>query len=187
MRLRGLVLPWIACATALSGAAPSFEKDIAPVLAKHCAACHSGKNKASDYSVESMRDVIAGGKKHGKAVVGGHPELSPLLHMVKGEKEPRMPIGSNLAKADIDNIEAWVRAMPSEAAAQKPVWRWPFEKPVRPAVPTVTNKQWTRNPIDQFLLAKLEAVKLAPAPEADRRTLARRAFYDLIGLPPTPE
>ncbi|MBS1827122.1 MAG: PSD1 domain-containing protein [Acidobacteria bacterium] len=187
MQLRGLVLPWIACAVTLSGAAPSYDKDIAPVLAKHCAACHAGKNKASDYSVESMREVIAGGKKHGKAVVGGHPELSPLLHMVKGEKEPRMPIGSNLAKADIDNLEAWVRAMPAEAAAQKPVWRWPFEKPVRPAVPSVNSKQWTRNPIDQFLLAKLESVKLAPAPEADRRTLARRAFYDLIGLPPTPD
>jgi len=187
MQIRGLVLSSIACAALLPGAAPDYAKDIAPVLAKHCAACHSGKNKASDFSIESQKEVIAGGKKHGKAVVGGHPELSPLLHMVKGEKEPRMPIGSNLAKADIDRIEAWVRSMPSEAAAQKPVWRWPYEKPVRPAIPNVTARASTRNPIDHFLLAKLEANQLAPAPEADKRTLARRAYYDLIGLPPTPD
>ncbi len=187
MPIRGLALSWIACATVLSGAAPDFQKDIAPVLAKHCAVCHSGKNKASDYSVESQREAIAGGKKHGKAVVGGHPELSPLLHMIKGEKEPRMPIGSTLAKADVDRIEAWVRAMPAESAAQQPVWRWPYEKPVLPAIPNVNAKQWTRNPIDRFVLAKLESHQLAPAPEADKRTLARRAYYDLIGLPPTPE
>ncbi|MBL8173650.1 MAG: PSD1 domain-containing protein [Bryobacterales bacterium] len=187
MRIRDLVVSWIAGAVLLPGAGPDFQKDIAPVLAKHCAACHAGRNKASDYSVESQREVIAGGKKHGKAVVGGHPELSPLLHMIKGEKEPRMPIGSDLAKADIERIEAWVRAMPSEAAGQKPVWRWPFEKPARPAIPSVNAKRWTRNAIDDFVLANLEANRLAPAAEADKRTLARRAYYDLIGLPPTPE
>lgn len=64
---------------------------------------------------------------------------------------------------------------------------WSFLAPKRPALPTVKNEAWVKNPIDRFVLAKLEAVGLSPAPEADRRTLARRLSLDLIGLPPAPE
>ncbi|MCC6367252.1 MAG: PSD1 domain-containing protein [Bryobacterales bacterium] len=168
-------------------AAPDFTRDIAPILNTHCAACHAGKTKSSDFSVETLQAVIAGGKNHGKAVVGGHPELSPLVKMLKGEMAPRMPFGGALAAADIGRIENWIRNLPAESATKHTEWRWPYEKPADPQPPSVKNAAWVRNPIDNFVLAKLEQYGLSPAREADKRTLARRVYYDLIGLPPTPD
>src|SRR5262249_56761356 len=74
-----------------------------------------------------------------------------------------------------------------KAAAPKAAeWRWPYQKPVAQAPPAVQNSAWVRNPIDLFVLAKLEEKKLRPAPEAGKRTLARRVYFDLVGMPPTP-
>ncbi|MBI3207491.1 MAG: PSD1 domain-containing protein [Candidatus Solibacter usitatus] len=174
-------------AIALNAAPVDFTKEIAPILARSCAACHAGKLQNSDFSVENAAAVMRGGKRHGKAVIGGHPEQSPLMKMVRGDLSPKMPMGGALAKTDIDKLEAWIRSLPSEGAAKKMEWRWPFEKPVKPAVPEVKNASWARNPIDAFVLSRLESSQLRPAPEADRRTLARRVYFDLIGLPPSPE
>ncbi|HUQ90256.1 MAG TPA: DUF1553 domain-containing protein [Bryobacteraceae bacterium] len=169
-------------------AAADFSREIAPVLQARCASCHSAKTATSDFSVETLQAVIKGGKKHGRAVIGGHPEKSPLIQMIKGELAPRMPVGgAPLAKGDLERLESWIRNLPAEALTQKKDWRWPFEKPVKPAVPEIRHAAWERNPVDRFVLAKLEQNQLTPAPEADKRTLARRVYYDLIGLPPTPD
>jgi hypothetical protein len=165
---------------------PDFRRDIAPLLNTQCAACHSGKSKTSDYSVETQDAVIAGGKRHGKAVIGGHPEMSPLVKLIKGELAPKMPVGREMAKADVERIEAWIRSLPEDRDLAKRTYRWPYEKPAKPAPPAVQDPAWARNPIDAFILHTLEANQLKPAPEAAKATLARRVYFDLIGLPPTP-
>ncbi len=171
-----------------AGAAPvEYARDIAPLLAAQCGACHSAESNASGFSVNSIAAVLAGGKKHGKAVIGGHPERSPLIRMVRGSLSPRMPLGRELSEADIARLEAWIRELPAEQAPEAAAWRWPFEKPVKPAIPNVAEPGWVRNPIDAFILAKLEAAGLRPAPAASRRVLVRRVYFDLIGLPPPPE
>ena len=163
------------------------EPPIEQFFASNCGDCHSAKVHTSGFSVATLETVKLGGTKHGRAVVAGHPESSPLVQMLKGELSPRMPMGRTLAAAEIANVEAWIRSLPPENAAALPkAWRWPYEKPVRREPPVVARAQWVCNPIDQFILSRLEAAHLEPAPAASKRTLARRVFFDLIGLPPTP-
>jgi hypothetical protein len=97
-----------------------------------------------------------------------------------------MPMGGELSAGEIAAVESWVRNLPADKTpAAGNDWRWPYQKPVRLEPPAVKNTAWTRNPIDQFILAKLEAKGLSPAPSAPRRTLARRLYMDLVGMPPT--
>ena len=173
---------------ALSVPGPSFDADIAPLLSAKCAACHSAEAKSSGFSVENLEAVIAGGNKHGRAVVPGHPEQSPLIQALRGEIAPRMPLGGELSSTEIVRIEEWIRGLPPEIAnATDTDWRWPFQKPVKHEPPAVKNPAWVRNPIDAFVAEKLEDAGLAPAPTASKRTLARRVYLDIIGLSPTPD
>ncbi|HYI92188.1 MAG TPA: c-type cytochrome, partial [Bryobacteraceae bacterium] len=152
----------------LRAATPKAEA-AARVFAANCAGCHSAQAKSSDFSVATLDAVIAGGKKHGRSVVGGHPEQSPLVKILKGEVAPQMPMGKALAAADIAAVEAWIRELPAEKiAASKDEWRWPYEKPVKRTPPAVTNAAWVKNPIDSFILSKLEENKLKPAPKANK-------------------
>ena len=167
--------------------AAEIPKPVAEILSTQCGECHSEKTKTSGFSVATAASVKQGGNKHGQAIVAGHPELSPLLKMIKGEVAPKMPMGRELAKSDIASIEAWIAAMPAESAAKKPEWRWPFEKPARTPPPDVKNASWIQNPIDAFVMHKLEQEGIEPSPAASKRTQARRVSLDLIGLPPTPE
>ena len=165
----------------------SFGAEILPLLKQKCGACHDGKNKTSGFSVSNLEQVIAGGSKYGKAVIGGHPEQSVLLKLVRGDMNPKMPVGGSLSSDEVSTIESWIRTLPAERAQAKTNWRWPYEKPVRHESPTVKNSSWSRNVIDGFILSKLEANHISPAPEAPKRTLARRVYFDLLGVPPTPE
>ncbi len=161
-------------------------QDVPPVLKSQCGACHAGSQRASGFSIDSVSSIIEGGKKHGRAVIGGKPEASPLIRMLRGDLAPRMPMGGELAASDIAAVEAWIRTLPSPAPAVSSTSNWrPFEKPTRPAVPAVTNTAWARNAIDNFIVSKLEAANLKPAAPAARRTLARRLYLDLVGMPPT--
>ncbi|MCS7025549.1 MAG: DUF1553 domain-containing protein [Bryobacteraceae bacterium] len=166
---------------------PDFAREIAPLLAQKCSACHSARLTTSGFSVDTLSAVVAGGKKHGKAVIGGRPELSPLIKIVRGELAPRMPVGGILTPQEIEKLEKWIRSLPPEEPPVSRQWLWPFQKPVKLPPPAVRNTAWLRNPIDNFIAAKLEAAGLKPAPEADKRTLARRAYFDLLGMPPHPE
>ena len=191
MQRIGSVLILYACGalgSALAAPTPSFEDDIAPLLSIKCAACHSTETKSSGFSVESLDAVITGGNKHGRAVVPGHPESSPLVQALRGDIAPRMPLGGELSSAEVARIEEWIRGLPPEAAgATDTAWRWPFEKPVKHEAPATKNAAWVRNPIDAFVVKKLDEAGVTPAPPASKRTLARRVYFDLIGLPPTPE
>jgi len=185
MRLSYLVV--LAATISVQGAAAAdFEQTVAPILTRHCADCHSDKTKTSGYSVAGQASVIAGGNKHGRAVYPGDPARSPLVRVLKGELQPAMPLGKTLAKADLEQIESWIRSLPPEDAPKLSEWRWPFERPVKRAVPQVKNGGWVRNSIDAFVLAKLEEKGVAPAAAASKRTLGRRLYLDLVGMPPTP-
>src|SRR3954453_2757192 len=126
-----------------------FGADVMPLLKQKCAACHEGAAKTSGFSVATPQQVIAGGTKYGKAIVGGHPEESVLLKLIRGEMKPRMPVGGELTKAEIASIESWIRTLPPEHVQAKSSWRWPYEKPVRHQPPAVTNTAWIRNDVDR--------------------------------------
>jgi hypothetical protein len=137
------------------------------------------------------------GGEHGPAIVSGRGADSPLIQYVSGAVDdmimpPPKSGGRRLTSKEIDLLRAWIdQGAPwdpesgRQAATGKSDF-WAFRAPVRQAIPCPTNSAWARNEIDQFILSRLEHEGLAPAPEADRRTLIRRATFDLTGLPPTP-
>ena len=110
-----------------SGAAVDFGKDVQPILRSRCGACHSEQAKSSGFSVATSDSVRAGGKKHGRAVVGGQPEASPLIQMIQGQLTPRMPMGADLPPSEIATLEAWVRELPPETASAKSGWCGPMK------------------------------------------------------------
>ena len=131
---------------------------------------------------------MAGGSRRGPSVRPGDPAKSPLIQLLRGELTPRMPLGKALPESDIATIERWIGELKPEQARQQGTNRyWAFVKPERPVPPQVRETSWIRNPIDNFILSRLEQKGLKPAPEANRAVLIRRLYYDLIGLPPSPE
>jgi hypothetical protein len=167
---------------------PNFHRKVQPILQANCEECHSAKTHTSGFSIDTLDSVLSGGAKYGPAVAPGAPEKSPLIKILKGELTPRMPFGKSLSESDVAAIEQWIRDLkPAETAQAKAGdWRWPYQKPVKSPPPQVSDAGWVRNPIDAFVLRKLEEKGLKPAPEASKRTLARRVYFDLIGMPPTP-
>jgi hypothetical protein len=178
-----------------------FEKHVRPVLIDHCYKCHSAQSdklKGGLY-VDSRQGLLKGGKT-GPAVVPGDLEKSLLIKAIRHEDEElAMPPKKQLAKEQIAALEAWVKmGAPDPRGQEGPKGEltvlsmadakdfWSFKKPVAPAVPSVKS-DWAKTPVDAFVLARLAEKGLAPAPEADRRTLLRRATLDLTGLPPTAE
>jgi len=168
-------------ATKLAGDKIQFNRDIRPILAEHCLQCH-GPDSASrkgDLRFDRREAAI-----EREAIVPGKPEKSELVaRIVTDDPEEIMPPPSThktLSVRDKQLLKDWIAA----GAVYEP--HWSFIAPVRGTVPVVKNKAWVRNPIDAFILAKLEEQRLTPAPEADRRTLARRLSLDLTGLPPEP-
>ncbi len=171
-----------------------FVREVQPILSKHCYSCHGPDKQENDLRWDVKSAALKGGTS-GPAIVPGKSAESRMIHLVAGlEKNLVMPKrGVRLTPEQIGLLRAWIdqgALWPDEAATAKPTdksdW-WSFKPASRPALPKVKNKKWARNPIDLFILAKLEAEKLSPSPEADRRTLIRRLSFDLTGLPPTPE
>ena len=142
----------------------------------------------SDLDLRQPETILKGGKR-GPAIVPGKAEQSLLYKAVKRDGDLQMPPGKvALTPSEVETLRAWINAgakLESSPVSQ-PSW-WSFRKPVRPPLPAVKNASWVRNPIDAFILAKLDQQGLTPAPPADPRTLARRAYFDLHGLPPTPQ
>ncbi len=177
-----------------------FEQEIRPLLADNCFACHSSKAPSvfANLRLDSRAGVFKGGDS-GPAVHAGDPGRSLLLRAVRGEIAQMPPTGK-LPAAKIAALEKWVAIgapWPEEAAvAPAPAangfdledrrnqhWAWQAVQRVEP--PAVQDSSWPLEPIDRFLLARLESESLAPAEDADRRAFIRRASFDLTGLPPT--
>src|SRR5215472_11198132 len=158
------------------------------VLEQRCWGCHGASLAQSGLRLDSREAILHGGTR-GPAIVAGDTAQSLLVRAIRRTGEPSMPPGPKLADPEIAAIESWIAAgapwpktTPQGPTAQ--TW-WSFQKPIRPRVPLLT--PWARTAIDAFIAAKLDEQKLKPAKEADRRTLIRRAYLDLHGLPPTAE
>jgi mono/diheme cytochrome c family protein len=169
-----------------------FQRDIAPLLQKHCLTCHGPKLQKSGFRLDNPAAALKGGDM-GQAIVPGKSADSPLIHNIAGVGAFTMPPkGPRLSNVEIGLLRAWI-----DQGANFPAdygksldgsdW-WSLQPLARPTVPKVEATSFPiRNPIDAFVLARLVAANLKPAPEADRRTLMRRLYFDLIGLPPDPD
>jgi len=171
-----------------------FETQVRPLLAKRCLSCHSGAAARGGLALDRRAGWQKGGAS-GPALLPGNAENSLLLKAIRhAPGAPAMPPGSKLPEGEIAIFAEWIkRGAPdprdgrkADAAADRSA-RWALQPLTHPQLPEIKAKAWARTPIDRFILAKLEAKGLHPAPEADRRTLLRRVTYDLIGLPPTPQ
>jgi hypothetical protein len=170
------------------GQTVSVEESARKILINRCAACH-GETRMSDLDVRDLTNLLKGGKR-GPAIVPRKAAESLLLKAVNREGELQMPPGNTpLPVAEVEALRKWIDGGAKWQVDDKGVeqaW-WSFRKPVSPPVPQLKNSAWIRNPIDAFILRKLEQEGLKPAPPADRRTLIRRVYFDLHGLPPTPK
>ena len=204
MRLAGRIFFVLAVVNACSG--QSLEDRAYDVLKKNCFSCH-GAYKSSNLDLRTREAIVAGGER-GEAMVPNYPERSRLYQLATHQMAPAMPPGKKLADTDLETLRLWIRAgAPWPAATaeakkdgdaerqatlkameERPLTAeerafWSFQKPVRPPVPGAAGK----NPVDAFLEAKWHEKKLTPSPPADPRSLVRRVYLDLWGLPPTPE
>ena len=189
-----------ALAVASQQPADLFRQKIAPIFEQNCTACHGAQIQRSGLDLRTEQAILKGGKR-GTSVVPGKPEESLLYKLITHKEEPAMPMGGKLSDAELALVAEWIKGLtPSKPAADTIPTRnqgyaitakdrqwWSFVKPVRPPVPTVQNRKWVRNEIDAFVLSKLESNGLTPSAPADARTLIRRVYIDLIGLPPSPE
>ncbi len=174
-----------------------FETSVRPLLAQHCFDCHSdaAPKVKGGLKLDSRAALLSGGAS-GAVVVPGDPAASELIAVLRYDGAVQMPPKGKLAPSEIATLEEWVRRgayFPNDNALTSDVARaaieppWSFRPIVASPSPPVADELWCRNDIDRFVLARLEAAGLAPAPEADRRTLLRRLSFDLTGLPPTAE
>jgi mono/diheme cytochrome c family protein len=163
-------------------------REAGAILVDKCLACHATGSKKGGLDLTRRASTLLGGKS-GPAIVPGKPEESLLFEKVAaGEMPPKI----RLRPEQVAAVRAWIESgagYESEPlAARRAGLDWWSLRPIRrPAVPAVKDVAWVRTPIDAFLLARLEANGLSPAPEADRLAYIRRVTFDLIGLPPTPE
>ncbi len=178
-----------------------FEKRIRPLLAAKCYECHSAEAKElqGELLVDSRATIRRGGAK-GPAVVPGDVAKSLLMEAVRYDNaDMQMPPDAKLSDAEIADLEHWIKrgAPDPRSTATKHTGKqidiavarqfWSLRPITAPPVPAVKNADWPRTEIDRFILARLEGESLTPAADADKRTLLRRATYDLVGLPPTPD
>jgi hypothetical protein len=188
-------LPQLAVAQGPSPARPAhtvdFGRDVLPILKQHCFACHRGRNASAGYRLDQRAELL--GETTGKPLVRvGKSGESRLIQLVSGGIPDKiMPKeGPRLSADQVGVLRAWIdqgltwdeQLLPPEDRSD----HWAFQ-PIRvPAIPTVANLAWVRTPIDAFIAAKHEFLQLQPAAAAEARTLVRRVFLDLVGLPPSP-
>jgi hypothetical protein len=172
-------------AAAGAGAGPSFGRDVRPLLARYCFKCHGPDPAArkSGMRLDRREDAVAAARSGRHPIVPGRTEESELLRRIRSpdeaERMPPLSTKTVLGEEEKRTLERWI------AAGAVYEEHWAFVPPSRPPPPRVTRPGWARSPLDLFILERLEAEGLAPSPEADRLTLARRAALDLTGLPPS--
>lgn len=181
-----------------------FETKIRPILTEHCLSCHSteaaAQNRLSGGLFLDSREGWTKGGDSGPAIVPGKPDASLLLKSVLYDGDINMPPKGKLPAAAIRDISQWIRmGAPDPRKGTAPTKKqtglsieagksfWSYQPIVRPNLPIVQNPAWAQNDIDRFILKGLEAKGLATAPDADKQTLIRRVYFDLTGLPPSPE
>src|SRR5215471_16983215 len=168
-----------------------FVRDIQPIFKRACYSCHGPDVQMSGLRLDTRGAAMAGGRL-GRAINPGAASESPLYNRVAGlaglepmpfRGTPLSPVEVGLIREWIDRGAEWPDEPPMQQSTVKKHWSW--VPPSRPSVPEVGNPTWVRNPIDHFVLARLQNEGTGPSPEADRITLLRRLSLDLTGLPPT--
>jgi len=176
-----------------------FDNQILPILRDNCFQCHGPEKQKNDLRLDSLSGMFLKA-----AVVPGDAESSRVVQAIRyDDPDLKMPPDGKLPDEAIHALEAWVqagtpwtgttveaaraeaKAIRDAAIASEPKY-WAFRPPIKAAIPAVANPAWRENPIDAFIASKLAEKNLTPSPEADRRTLIRRVYLDVLGLPPTP-
>ncbi len=204
-----LVVAWSSIGSCLFAESPEvqslklFEQHVRPTLLDQCIRCHGPKKQQGGLRLDSKAWVMKGGDS-GAVITPGNPEESLLVEAVRyTDPGLEMPPKGRLDAKTIQGIEKWVQLGAVDPRTETTVDLandgsnppsveegrsfWSFQPIRNPAVPSVVQTEWSRTAIDRFILAKLESRDLRPVEDADRRTLVRRVYYDLIGLPPTPQ
>src|SRR5262245_5454723 len=172
-----------------------YLRDIKPILAKNCYACHGGEKQRAGLRLDTAKSALEGGNS-GPVILRGKSGESRLIHAVTGTNDVTQmpPKGAKLTEREVTLISRWIdegAKAPSDEVGQqtgKSSKHWAFQPPRQHPVPEIRNPKFQiRNPIDAFILARLEKEKIEPSPEADRVTLLRRVTLDLTGLLPSPE
>jgi len=174
-----------------------FRRDIEPLLKEKCQFCHGAEQQLSGLRLDTRNAALTGGNS-GVVIKPGNSRESRLIHLVAGlNKEVRMPMtGDPLTAEQIGLLRAWIdqgvlwpedSSKPPSPMVTSKSRHWSFVPPQRPKQPKLKNPVWVRNPIDNFVLARLEKDGITPSVEADRETLIRRLSLDLVGLPPSPD
>ena len=192
----GLVLTAPGVGLAQDPAAVQFEKQVRPLLVKHCIKCHGPRKQEGGLRLDSREAILKGGET-GPAVVAGKPAESLLLEAVRYESL-EMPPAGQLTKQAIGQLENWIALGVSWPQASQSIreseggisaadrrW-WAFVPLSKPRPPSIRRDDWSQNEIDRFVLRRLRDNQMQPASRADRATLVRRLYFDLLGLPPTP-
>src|SRR5947209_14193569 len=208
----GLLLGWFALAqqpvdpdhaAKMARGLEIFKASVRPVLAERCLKCHGGKDTEAGLDL-SDRDRLLRGGDSGPAIIPGRGKDSLMVKLLQHAKEPKMPKGSaKLPDETLKQIIAWIDSgapydKPLIEKADPKAWiakkvepelkkHWAFQPLKRVEPPAVSDGGWCRTPIDRFIRAKQEQAGVTPNAPADRRKLIRRAYFDLIGLPPTPD
>jgi hypothetical protein len=174
---------------------PQFERDVRPILAMNCHGCHGDETREAELDLRTVSGMLTGGKA-GPVIVRGFPDRSEMIAMLEAGKMP--PEGETpLSDEQIQTLRDWVEAdaparekivikTPPTRITEEQRAHWAYQKLIRHEPPDVAAAERARNDVDRFVLARLEAKRLTFSAEADRTTLIRRLYFDLIGLPPSP-
>ena len=192
-----------AAENATANSHPVTADDILPIMLLRCTACHGTGSKEGGLDLSSREAMLRGGKS-GPALLPGKPDQSLIIQKLRsGEMPPKKGLNDvslrPITSPEVEKVVRWIaqgalegksaeveQAGPEPLVSDKDRQFWAFQSPRRPPIPSVTHSELVRNPIDAFVLSKLEEKGLPFSPEADKLTLIRRASYDLTGLPPTP-
>ena len=169
-----------------------FQQQVAVILEQHCVSCHHGDQAKGGLDLSRRQHLLRGGES-GAAVIVGKPQESLLIDYISGDK-PEMPKnGRPLSAQQVKTLTQWIQegaTWPGDYVVRSKANEWWSYRPLqRPSLPLTAKAaaSWANNPIDLFIAAQLRTRKLTAAPAADRRTLLRRLYYDLTGLPPSPD
>jgi len=181
----------------------TFDQDIFPLFDRNCLVCHGPSVQRAGLDLRSKESLLRG-SANGPVIRPGNAQESLLYQLIMHQKEPAMPMGGKLGENEITTIATWINSLsplerlpesvkhssvrePGSQVTGQDRRFWSFVRPLRPAVPRTDAASWGRNEVDAFVLQKLESKGLRPAPPAEPVALLRRAYFDLLGLPPSPE
>lgn len=171
---------------------PLFASKVRPILASRCYGCHGADTQQNGLRLDSLAAILKGSET-GVVVLPGKSGSSRLVRRLLAQDRPKMPYdGPALSAEEIGSIRQWIDAGAPGPDSTEPMQvakapkHWAYIAPVRPSAPVTSDNAWVKNPIDNFILAKLDEMHLKPLPEASKQTLLRRVYLDLTGLPPSP-